>query len=125
MNARQEGLTATYNRFHDPDETSADIEKLRELQIEMDQSVVVEYGWTDLSLNHGFHDTRQGERFTICESARREVIERLLELNHERYEDEVRRGLHHKKAARRKAQRKPKRSSSKDEQPRLIDMEDE
>jgi hypothetical protein len=32
MLTRQEGLTKTYNRFHDPDEASADIQKLRQLQ---------------------------------------------------------------------------------------------
>jgi len=39
MLARQEGLTKTYTRFHDPDEASADIQKLRDLHVEMDQAV--------------------------------------------------------------------------------------
>ena len=33
-------------------------------------------------LGHGFHDTKQGVRFTISEPARREVLQRLLKLNH-------------------------------------------
>ena len=36
-------------------------------------------------------------RFTISESARREVLARLLKLNHERYAEEVKQGLHDKK----------------------------
>jgi hypothetical protein len=44
MLSRQEGLTKTYNRFHDPDETSADILKLRQLHVEMDQTVAAPYG---------------------------------------------------------------------------------
>ena len=94
---RQEGLTKTYNRFHDPDETSADIQKLRQLHVEMDNAVAAAYGWTDLDLGHGFHETKQGVRYTISEPARREVLARLLKLNHERYAEEVKQGLHEKK----------------------------
>jgi len=93
-----EGLTKTYNRFHDSDETSADIQKLRDLHVEMDQAVAAAYGWTDLELGHGFHNTKQGVRFTISEPARREVLQRLLKLNHERYAEEVKQGLHGKSA---------------------------
>lgn len=88
MLARQEGLTKTYNNFHDPDETNADIKKLRELHVEMDKAAAAAYGWSDLDLDHGFHETKQGTRFTISESARREVLQRLLKLNHERHEQE-------------------------------------
>jgi hypothetical protein len=97
MLRRSEGLTKTYNRFHDPDETAADIQKLRKLHVEMDSAVAAAYGWTDLDLGHGFHQTKQGIRYTISEPARREVLQRLLKLNHERYEEEVRQGLHEKK----------------------------
>jgi hypothetical protein len=94
---RQEGLTKTYNRFHNPDEKSADIQKLRDLHAEMDQAVASAYGWSNLKLDHGFHETKQGMRFTISEPARREVLQRLLKLNHERYAEEVKQGLHDKK----------------------------
>jgi hypothetical protein len=103
MKTADSGLTATYNRFHDPDETSADIQKLRDLHVEMDQAVSAAYGWTDLDLDHGFHETKQGVRFTISELARREVLQRLLKLNHERYAEEVKQGLHGKKGAAKKA----------------------
>lgn len=94
MFSRQEGLTDTYNRFHNPNETSADIAKLRELHKEMDEAVANAYGWSDLDLGHGFHQTKQGIRYTISEEARREVLDRLLELNHQRYAEEVAAGLH-------------------------------
>jgi hypothetical protein len=97
MLARQEGLTKTYNRFHDPDEAIADIQKLRQLHVEMDHAVAAAYGWTDLDLGYDFHQTKQGLRYTISEPARREVLTRLLKLNHERYTEEVRQGLHEKK----------------------------
>lgn len=88
MLARQEGLTATYNRFHNPEELSEDIARLRELHVEMDRAVAAAYGWQDLNLGHGFHKTAQGIRFTISEDARRELLARLLKLNHERWEEE-------------------------------------
>jgi hypothetical protein len=97
MLSRQEGLTKTYNRFHDPDESAADIQRLRDLHFEMDRAVAAAYGWSDLDLGHGFHETKQGLRFTISEPTRREVLARLLRLNHERYAEEVAQGLHDKK----------------------------
>ena len=97
MLARQEGLTKTYNRFHDPDESAADVRTLRDLHVELDRAVAAAYGWSDLPLGHGFHETKQGVRFTIAELARRDVLARLLRLNHERYAEEVKQGLHDKK----------------------------
>ena len=88
MAARREGLTATYNRFHSPHEVSKDISSLRALHVEMDHGVSAAYGWTELDLGHGFHETKQGIRYTISEAARREVLDRLLALNHERYAQE-------------------------------------
>jgi hypothetical protein len=98
MQARQEGLTATYNRFHNPREQAEDIVQLRELHREMDEAVAAAYGWQDLKLDHDFYETRQGTRYTISEEARREVLDRLLKLNHERYAQEVAAGLHEKGA---------------------------
>ena len=47
MVENDEGLTKTYNRFHDPDEGSAAIARLRELHAEMDRAVLGAYGWSD------------------------------------------------------------------------------
>jgi hypothetical protein len=46
---------------------------------------------------HGFHETAQGVRYTVSEAARREVLGRLLELNHQRYAEEVAAGVHETK----------------------------
>lgn len=88
MVSRQEGLTPTYNRLHSPEEVSPDIAKLRELQVEMDYEVARAYGWAELDLGHDFHSTKQGIRYTISESVRREILDRLLALNHERHSEE-------------------------------------
>lgn len=51
----------------------------------------------DLALQHDFHTTKQGLRFTISDTARREILDRLLALNHSRYAQEVAAGLHNVK----------------------------
>jgi hypothetical protein len=48
MVRNNEGLTKTYNRFHDPNERSPDIVRLRELHAAMDRAVLDAYGWGDL-----------------------------------------------------------------------------
>jgi hypothetical protein len=115
---RREGLTKTYNRFHDISERDRDILTLRELHVEMDRAVAAAYGWDDLDLGHGFHQTDQGLRFTISDAARTEVLARLLKLNHERYAAEVAAGLHdpdtpkRRKSAPRKGSRRPAATSA-------------
>jgi hypothetical protein len=84
MLERWEGLTKTYNRVHDPRERSGDIAELRRLHVELDRAVAVAYGWEDLPLDHDFHETRQGVRYTLGPTTRTEVLDLLLELNHER-----------------------------------------
>ena len=106
MLTRQEGLTKTYNRFHSPVETAADIQRLRDLHVEMDRAVAAAYGWTDIDLGHDFHDTKQGTRFTVCDAARRELLDRLLRLNHERHAAELAQGARDPAKKRGKAPRK-------------------
>ncbi len=65
----------------------------------MDIAVANAYGWDDLALEHGFHEVpylpeSDRIRFTISEAARVEVLQRLSELNRQRYAEEVAQGLH-------------------------------
>ncbi len=119
VQSRQEGLTATYNRFHNPEEGAGDIVRLRELHVEMDVAVAKAYGWDDLEVGHDFHETAQGVRFTVSESARREVLSRLLRLNHERYEEEQKAAGEAQKAEGGKP-KKVKKSKSTDGQMGLL-----
>jgi len=76
------GLTKTYNLFHDPACTDADVVRLRELHAAMDRAVLACYGWEDINLQHDFYPNDRGQiRYTIAPEARREVLHRLLELN--------------------------------------------
>ena len=54
MVSNNEGLTSTYNRFHDPAETSSSLLELRRLHGEMDQMVLAAYGWSDVHTTCGF-----------------------------------------------------------------------
>lgn len=113
MVGRNIGLTVTYNLVNDPDCDDADIVELRRIHTEIDRATIAAYGWHDLlddtgatppadpthqivPLDHGFHDTDQGTRYTIGLLARTEIIDRLRQLNHQAYADEVFLGLHKK-----------------------------
>ena len=104
MVRNNEGLTKTYNRFHDPDERSPDIVKLRELHAAMDWAVLDAYGWTDLKPTCEFlleyeEDGDEDEsgggcrrkkpwRYRWPDDFRDEVLARHLELNRQRAEQE-------------------------------------
>jgi hypothetical protein len=103
MIRNNEGLTKSYNRFHDPSETSPDILKLRELHAAMDRAVLDAYGWTDLKPtceflldyeeeeedeNGGTSKKKKPWRYRWPDDFRDEVLARLLELNKQRAEEE-------------------------------------
>jgi hypothetical protein len=102
------GLTKIYNAFNGPEVGDPDIVRLRELHVELDLAVRDAYGWADLELDHHHWETPQGMRFTVSPEAREELLDRLLELNHERYAAEVAAGLHDKKAKKAPAKRSAK-----------------
>ncbi|MBY5475279.1 N-6 DNA methylase [Rhizobium leguminosarum] len=98
---RNEGLTKTYNRFHDAAERSQDITRLRELHATMDHAVLEAYGWDDLAAraepvfldetNEDDH-SYQGRLFWPSDF-RDEVLARLLALNAERAKVDRQAGL--------------------------------
>ncbi|MGA5707438.1 Eco57I restriction-modification methylase domain-containing protein [Streptomyces cellulosae] len=111
MLARNMGLTATYNLVHNPECQDEDIVELRRIHEEVDKAAIEAYGWHDLlddsgqtspadpthetfPLDHDFHETDQGTRYTIGLLARTEIIDRLRQLNHQAYADEVHLALH-------------------------------
>ncbi len=84
------------------DEAVKGIEKLRQLHVEMDNAVLEAYGWLDIELKHDFYEVdylpeNDRVRFTIHPDARREILKRLLELNHKIHDEEVKAGLWEKK----------------------------
>jgi hypothetical protein len=78
-----------------------DTARLRALNIETEKDVITAYGWSVLDSGHRFPPNKQGERYTLREPARRTVLDRLLALNHQRYQEEVKAGLHNPKKPRR------------------------
>jgi hypothetical protein len=110
MIRNNEGLTKTYNRFHDPDELDPDILKLRSLHADMDRAVLDAYEWTDIRtacdffLDYEIDEDEWGNkkkpyRYRWPDEVRDEVLARLLELNDERAKEEARSGAAGKRAA--------------------------
>ncbi len=99
MLARNTGLTKTYNLVFDREVNDDHIVELRRTHREIDHATVRAYGWDDLldQLDHDFHPAGRDLRYTIGPAAQREILNRLLELNHTRHKEEVAQGLHDKK----------------------------
>jgi hypothetical protein len=88
------GLTKLYNLVNDPRiHADKDIDRLREIHIEVDEASMAAYGWSATALAHGFHTYRQVERWTVSPAARVEILDRLLEANHHRARSEQVRDL--------------------------------
>jgi len=106
------GLTDIYNLFHarglSPElvakvsKKPADVARagfddmleLRRLHVALDNAVRDAYGWTDLNLGHDFVEVEtlpenDRVRHTISPAARKEVLRRLLALNHQRAKEEA------------------------------------
>jgi len=107
MVRNEEGLTKTYNRFHDPHEQSSEILHLRELHAAMDRAVLEAYGWDDLAAaarceflldyeeeeddEPGAKKSKKKKpwRLRWPDDFRDEVLARLLELNEQRAKEEA------------------------------------
>ncbi|MEQ1935313.1 MAG: hypothetical protein ABL962_15750, partial [Fimbriimonadaceae bacterium] len=89
-------LNQLYEQADIETNSAPEVMSFRDAIIELDNAVKSAYGW-NFDLDHGFQTTQQGARFTISSDARKEVLRRLLKLNHERYAEEVAAGLHDKK----------------------------
>ena len=103
MVRNDEGMTRTYNRFHDPYENDPEIERLRELHAAMDRAVLDAYGWSDIHtdceflLDYEIDEVTWGRkkkpyRYRWPDPIRDEVLARLLALNAERAAEEARSG---------------------------------
>ena len=100
MLSNDEGLTTTYNRFHDPDEQDPRVAELRKLHEEMDRAVLRAYGWNNLPdircdfiLDYEVDEEEVGRkkkpwRYRWPDEIRDEVLMRLLALNRDRAREE-------------------------------------
>ena len=112
MVGNDDGLTETYNRFHDPYEHDAGIKRLRELHAEMDQATLCTYGWDDIPteceflLDYEIDDEEWGNklkpyRYRWPDDVHDEVLARLVALNGERAAADQRSGAAAAKRGRR------------------------
>jgi hypothetical protein len=134
MKSNAQGLTKTYNRFHDPFESDLAIHKLRELHGALDRAVLDAYGWSDIPTNCEFileydideqdwGDKKKPYRYRWPEDVRDEVLTRLLELNLQKAEQETIVGVTTSADRPRKNVRKTSRTAAV-RQPTLYGVED-
>ena len=99
MVENEEGLTRTYNRFHDPDERDPRIARLRQIHAAMDRAVLDAYGWTDITtdceflLDYEIDEETWGKkkkpwRYRWPDEVRDMVLARLVVLNAQRAAEE-------------------------------------
>ena len=104
MQENDEGLTRTYNRFHDPEERSPKIAELRRLHAAMDRAVLDAYGWADIStdceflLDYEIDEEEWGRkkrpwRYRWPDEVRDDVLAKLMALNAQRAQEERLAGL--------------------------------
>ena len=114
-----EGLTKTYNRFHDLNESDPAVAELRDLHASMDRAVLDAYGWTDIPtdceflLDYEIDEEEWGTRkkpyrYRCPDDVRDEVLARLLELNAQRSEAEQRSGGTYRTTNPRTSSRRPR-----------------
>lgn len=87
MPRRELGLTNLYNLINNPDYAIGfddDVDRIRDIHRQIDEAVMAAYGWDDVELNHGFYTYRGMTRWSVCDEAREEILDRLLEENHRR-----------------------------------------
>jgi len=142
MIRNDEGLTKSYNRFHDPDESDADILRFRELHAVMDRAVLDAYCWTDIQPTCEFildyeddHDEppegrrkRKPWRYRWPDEVRDEVLARLLELNAQRAKEQATissPGNGHSSSSAKKRGGRQKKATNPEPQGGLFDKESE
>ncbi|MFT9533142.1 Eco57I restriction-modification methylase domain-containing protein [Mycobacteroides abscessus subsp. abscessus] len=85
MRRRNIGLTKLYNLVNDSAvKGDKDVGLLRDIHVEVDGATIAAYDWSDLELNHGFHEFRQMVRWSPSPAARVEALDRILLENHGR-----------------------------------------
>ena len=101
MMTKGEGLTKTYNRFHDIYDGDPRIAELREMHTTIDRAVLDAYGWADIPtecdflLDYEIDEASWGRkkkpyRYRWPDPVRDEVLARLLALNADRATAEAR-----------------------------------
>ena len=126
MVRNDEGMTKTYNRFHDPYENDADIAELRRLHAAMDRAVLSAYGWADVPTDCEFlldyeideetwGNKKKPYRYRWPDDVHDEVLARLLELNAKRADEEARASSTKPKGAKsgQRSRGRPSRPSAK------------
>lgn len=83
------GLTSLYNQINSPTCDDSDVLQIRNIHVEIDRQILLEYGWVDISVDHSIQEVEisgiRRTRFTLSSGVRAEILRRLLDLNHQRF----------------------------------------
>ncbi|SEJ51408.1 Eco57I restriction-modification methylase domain-containing protein [Demequina mangrovi] len=78
------GLRSAVNAMNDSTNSDASVADLRGSLVALDGAVLEAFGWSDLQPTYDFHTRKNLTRFTLDDSSRRAVLERLISENHRR-----------------------------------------
>ncbi|MEJ5102522.1 type IIL restriction-modification enzyme MmeI [Chryseobacterium sp. MYb328] len=75
-------------------EIVSEFSEFRKIAIKLDKLIIESYKWSDINLSHDFYELEylpenDRIRFSVHPDARKEVLKRLLILNHHRYKEEI------------------------------------
>lgn len=94
------GLREFVHAIDDESYIDPKIIKMRNLIIQIDENLLLSYGWEDIRLEHGFYEAFRApqniqKQFSISPLSRAEIMHRLLMLNKKYYEDGDLKSLKH------------------------------
>jgi type I restriction-modification system DNA methylase subunit len=84
MEGRGLGVTAALNLVDDPSIKDADVARYRETLVRVDRGLFELYGWQWRPESHDFVNYRNVTRYWFKPGVRVSILDRLLELNHQR-----------------------------------------
>ena len=86
MSDRNVGVTALYSLINSVSCAEPDIQRLREIESQIDVGMLQAYGWAEIHASHGFYSYRNLLRWTLAPTARTQVLDALLKENQRRAE---------------------------------------
>lgn len=82
------GVTPAMNAICDEQNQAPNVVEARKLIREIDALVLKVYDWDDLALQYEYQDEGIGPRYMLTKELREEILDRLIKLNHQYWEEQ-------------------------------------